>query len=157
MKRVNRYLCAKVQPGEIERGDILDKVAKAKIMSDAADIVRLAVARGLISYPANQTFKPDGSPEPMLHELKTKPGDWAKNTAMRAYLLNQNGLTVEQVALKIRCNQKKAKSLIEAGGPLYKAKVASEPRKWGNDATRDLRRATRPASHQKQRAKKATR
>ena len=152
MSRRQAYLCAKVRPGEIERGDILEKVAKTRILAEAADIVRLAVARGLMSYPVLQKFREDGRPDPMFVTLRHKVGQNTTASAHRAYLLSENGSTHRQIADRCKVAIAKVPGMIATGKAIHKAKVASEPGKWDKDPAANLRRITRPPRAGKRKA-----
>lgn len=70
-----------------------------RLLSEAPQIIARAVKAGWISYPANQKFLEDGSPDPMLIE------DYAQQAVrhhpesmIRAYQLRNMGLSLDGTA-----------------------------------------------------------
>ena len=74
-------------------------LARTKLLHDAPDLVQWAVAKGLMSYPLNQKFLADGSPDPNIEETEyVHPDKYTPEFCSRAYELRQLGMTLDDLA-----------------------------------------------------------
>lgn len=85
----NRYLCKKVEDGEIERFDTLETQARITLLSQAPNIVSTAIAKGWISYPTKTK----------IHQDDTESMTWLlRYDCERAYNLRQDGMSYRDIA-----------------------------------------------------------
>lgn len=114
------YLCKKVQPGEIARGDLVTKAEQTRILANAADIVRRGVFLGLMSYPAGTTFDNEGSPIAAIQidDHTTKKGVEAY-PCLRAFLMKEAGATYRDIAREIKCSVGYIKPIIDHGRAIH--------------------------------------
>ncbi len=74
-------------------------LARTKLLHDAPDLVQWAVAKGLMSYPLNQKFLKDGSPDPNIESTEhVHPDKYTPEFCSRAYELRQLGMTLDDLA-----------------------------------------------------------
>jgi hypothetical protein len=72
---------------------------KLRLLSEAPQLISRAVKAGWISYPENQRFNADGSPDPMLLEDSEPQATRHTPEAMiRAYELRCLGMALDSVA-----------------------------------------------------------
>ncbi len=70
MGGTQKYLCRKVQEGEIEDDDLLESQAKLTLLREAPKLVLDAVARGWIKYPDKiEGLDDDEESDEQCHEL----------------------------------------------------------------------------------------
>ena len=93
MKR-QRYLCKKIEEGEIEHLDPLEIQARITLLDQAPSIISQAIANGWISYPTK-------SKTAEQEELESK--EWLKKyDCERAYRNRVKGMTYREIA-KLLC------------------------------------------------------
>lgn len=74
-------------------------LARTKLLHDAPDLVQWAIANGLMSYPLNQKFLADGSPDPNIEETEyVHPDKYTPQFCRRAYELRELGMTLDDLA-----------------------------------------------------------
>ncbi len=101
-----KYLCRKVQKGEIEDDDLLDSQSKLTLLQEAPKLVLDAVARGWLKYPAK------------FHSVQEEDDTsrWiGKYDCERAYQQRQNGLTYKQIAKLCGCSINRVASILNRG------------------------------------------
>lgn len=85
----NRYLCKKVEEGEIDRLDPLETQARITLLSQAPNIITSAISKGWISYPTKTKVQDDNS-ESMTWLLRYD--------CERAYHNRQKGMSYRDIA-----------------------------------------------------------
>jgi hypothetical protein len=82
------YLCRKVQDGEITKADVLEIQSRITLLNQAPKIINDAVAKGWISYPANDYI-----------EKEEDLSEWLKKYDCElAYQRRQEGMTYRAIA-----------------------------------------------------------
>lgn len=72
---------------------------RTKLLHDAPKLVQWAIANGLMSYPLNQKFLADGSPDPNIEETEyVHPDKYTPQFCQRAYELRELGMTLDDLA-----------------------------------------------------------
>lgn len=93
MSRRQRYLCKKLEEGEIDFVDPIEAQRKLTLLNQAPTIFINAIKAGWISYPTTKQTASLDDPEKFV----------GKYDCIRAYQLRQTGLTYRQVAKMIGC------------------------------------------------------
>ncbi len=72
---------------------------RTKLLHDGPKLVQWAIANGLMSYPLNQKFLADGSPDPNIESTENvHPDKYTPEFCSRAYELRQLGMTLDDLA-----------------------------------------------------------
>jgi hypothetical protein len=75
---------------------------RTKLLHDGPKLVQWAIANGLMSYPLNQKFLADGSPDPNIEETEyVHPDKYTPQFCQRAYELRELGMTLDDLAKAI--------------------------------------------------------
>lgn len=109
----NTYLTKKVLPGEIKPMPR----ENARLIEDSDHIVAMGIRSGLISYPRSTKLDPAGKPIPpqtvnVKRSIESYP-------CLRAYLLRQQGKTIREICVAIRCHTRVIHDILSHGEHIY--------------------------------------
>lgn len=100
-----KYLCRKVQEGEIDNDDILVSQEKLTLLRQAPDIFKNAVAKGWMSYPAQIESDSDDNVSSWLGRYDCE----------RAYEYRQDGLTYKEIGKLMGCGIARVVHILNRG------------------------------------------
>ena len=100
-----KYLCRKVQDGEIDNDDILVSQQKLTLLRQAPDIFKNAVAKGWMSYPAQTELDSDEDVSSWLGRYDCE----------RAYEYRQDGLTYREIGKLMGCGIARVVHILNRG------------------------------------------
>lgn len=101
-----KYLCRKVQDGEIEDDDLLESQSKLTLLQEAPKLVLDAVARGWLKYPTK------------IHSVQEEDDTsrWInKYDCERAYQQRQEGLTYREIGKLLGCSIDRVSHILNRG------------------------------------------
>ena len=108
VRKKSRYLCRKVEDGEIVKEELLAAQAKITLLSQAPSIVSEAVSKGWISYPMNVIALPEEDPDHWIHKYDCE----------RAYKMRQDGMTYRSIAKFLCCAVGRINAILNRGREL---------------------------------------
>jgi hypothetical protein len=100
-----KYLCRKVQDGEIDSEDLLVSQEKLTLLRQAPDIFKNAVAKGWMSYPAQIESDSDDDVSSWLGRYDCE----------RAYEYRQDGLTYREIGKLMGCGIARVVHILNRG------------------------------------------
>ena len=100
---------------------------KLRLLSEAPQLIARAVKAGWISYPKNQKFNADGSPDPMLlNDSESHATRHTPEAMIRAYELRCMGMALDSVANACNVPRGSIVYMISKGHELSLAKARQE-------------------------------
>ena len=108
VRKKSRYLCRKLEEGEIVKEDVLATQAKITLLSQAPAIVSDAVAKGWISYPINVGELSEDDPSHWVHQYDCE----------RAYQMREEGMTHRSIAKFLCCAIGRVNAILNRGREL---------------------------------------
>lgn len=117
MGGTQKYLCRKVQEGEIEDDDLLESQAKLSLLREAPKLVLDAVARGWIKYPDKIEGLDDDDDVSRWIGLYD---------CERAYRKRQEGLTYREIGKLMGCGIARVVHILNRGEEIVLQRKLSE-------------------------------
>jgi hypothetical protein len=106
MGGTQKYLCRKVQEGEIENDDLLESQAKLTLLREAPKLVLDAIAKGWMTYPDKIEGQDDDD----------DTSQWiGKYDCERAYYQRQKGLTYREIGKLMGCGIARVVHILNRG------------------------------------------